>query len=77
MYNNVAKISDLFEYFDRALENPDNRNSDGTFNWNFVDADVHMDASEAGTVVPREWADAFESMIEVVLLEEQEKSNEN
>lgn len=29
--------------FDRAVNNPENRQQDGSINWNFVDADVYMD----------------------------------
>ena len=30
--------------FDKAIVNEENFNADGSINWNFVDADVYMDA---------------------------------
>ena len=33
------------EAFDKAINNADNFNADGTVNWNFIDADVYMDAN--------------------------------
>ena len=32
------------EAFDKAINNDENFNADGSVNWNFVDADVYMDA---------------------------------
>ena len=33
------------EAFDKAINNAENFNADGTVNWNFIDADVYMDAN--------------------------------
>jgi hypothetical protein len=30
----------------KAVQNPENVNDDGTVNWNFVDADIHLDNAE-------------------------------
>lgn len=30
----------------KAVKNPENINEDGSINWNFVDADIHLDNSE-------------------------------
>jgi hypothetical protein len=35
--------ADVVEAFDRAVENPENINTDGSINWNFVDADMNLD----------------------------------
>jgi len=66
MSNNVAKISDLIVSFNDAVANPENRNSDNTINWNFVDADIHMDASEAGMSVPNEWYETFNDLADEI-----------
>ena len=31
------------EAFEAAVNNTENRNEDGSVNWNFVDADLHLD----------------------------------
>tara|TARA_B100000886_G_scaffold274449_1_gene198388 strand:- start:1390 stop:1599 length:210 start_codon:yes stop_codon:yes gene_type:complete len=36
------------EAFDKAIDNAENFNADGSVNWNFVDADVYMDANTYG-----------------------------
>lgn len=38
------------EAFEAAVNNTENRNEDGSVNWNFVDADLHLDgvATEVG-----------------------------
>ena len=35
--------ADVVESFDRAVENPTNLYTDGTVNWDFVDADMNLD----------------------------------
>ena len=35
--------NDVIESFNRAVENPENINTDGSINWNFVDADLYLD----------------------------------
>ena len=35
--------NDVIESFNRAVENPENINTDGSINWNFVDADMNLD----------------------------------
>lgn len=34
------------EVFDKAINNPENRNADGSVNWNFVESDFWIDSSE-------------------------------
>ena len=36
------------EAFDKAITNKENFNADGSVNWNFIDADVYMDANTYG-----------------------------
>ena len=36
------------EALDKAINNAKNFNEDGTVNWNFIDADVYMDAQHYG-----------------------------
>ena len=62
MSNNVATISELTASFNTAVLNPENLNEDGSINWNFVDADIHMDAGEADKVVPEEWYNTFNDL---------------
>jgi hypothetical protein len=35
--------NDVIEAFDAAVTNPENINSSGDINWNFVDADLQID----------------------------------
>jgi hypothetical protein len=35
--------NDVIESFNAAVTNPENINTSGGINWNFVDADIHMD----------------------------------
>lgn len=41
--NGATIKADVVESFDRAIKNPENINTDGTINWNFVDADMNLD----------------------------------
>ena len=36
----------VVELIEKAVNNPENINEDGSVNWNFVDADIHLDNSE-------------------------------
>lgn len=36
----------VVELIEKAVKNPENINEDGSINWNFVDADIHLDNSE-------------------------------
>ena len=36
----------VVELIEKAVNNPENINEDGSINWNFVDADIHLDNSE-------------------------------
>lgn len=40
MYMTISK--DMAQAFNRAVTNPDNIQSNGAVNWNYVDADVYM-----------------------------------
>ena len=40
MYNSISK--DMAQAFNRAVTNPDNIQSNGSVNWNYVDADGYM-----------------------------------
>jgi hypothetical protein len=40
---NQVTLKDLIE---KAVKNPENIKEDGTVNWNFVDADLHLDNAE-------------------------------
>lgn len=35
--------AEFTEAFEAAVNNKENRNEDGSVNWNFVDADLHLD----------------------------------
>ena len=37
--------NDVIDSFNKAIDNPENQNADGSINWNFVEADLHMDLS--------------------------------
>lgn len=41
--NGATIKADVVESFDRAIKNPENINTDGTINWNFVDVDMNSD----------------------------------
>ena len=42
------KTMTMQEAFDKAIVNTENHNTDGSINWNFIDADVYMDANTYG-----------------------------
>tara|TARA_B100001057_G_scaffold477457_1_gene546669 strand:- start:652 stop:864 length:213 start_codon:yes stop_codon:yes gene_type:complete len=42
------KTMTMQEAFDKAIVNSENHNTDGSINWNFIDADVYMDANTYG-----------------------------
>lgn len=58
MSTKTATIKDLTASFYAAVGNPEN-SPNGVLNWNFVDADVCLDASEAGLTIPDEWFDSY------------------
>jgi hypothetical protein len=41
--NGATIKADVVESFDRAIKNPVNFYTDGSINWNFVDADMNLD----------------------------------
>ena len=41
----TAIKADVVESFNAAVANSDNWNANGSMNWNFVDADMHLDLS--------------------------------
>ena len=43
--NGSAIKQDVIDSFNTAIANSDNWNEDGSMNWNFVDADMHIDLS--------------------------------
>lgn len=62
MSSNVAKVSELIVSFNNAVRNPENLDERGNINWNFVDADIHMDAGESDKSVPEEWYSIFNDL---------------
>ena len=63
----MSKIADHFivefdKAFRAAVEKSENKNEDGSINWNFVDADVTMDLVEIfGNDLPEDmYAEEFE-----------------
>lgn len=42
-YNSMETLNKLIK---KAIDNPENRNVDGSINWNFVSADIHLDNQE-------------------------------
>ena len=44
-YNSMNTLNNLIK---KAIENPENQNVDGSINWNFVSADIHIDNQEQG-----------------------------
>jgi hypothetical protein len=65
MSGNMARIEDLVESFNIAVRREENLLGDGSVNWNFVDADIHMDAGEAGLSIPEEWFEMYEHLANV------------
>ena len=49
------------EAFDKAINNAENFNADGTVNWNFIDADVYMDANTYG-MTQDEYMEQFDKL---------------
>lgn len=68
MSSNVAKISELIVSFNNAVLNPENLDDNGRIDWNYVDADIHMDAGEVDKVVPDEWYNVFNDLADEVEL---------
>ena len=70
MSSNVVKYQELIVSFNNAVVNPENLDERGEVNWDFVDADMYLDASDAGLTLPEdhhiifnELADEFESTL--------------
>jgi phosphopentomutase len=53
------KTMTMQDAFDKAIVNKENLNADGSINWNFVDADVYMDANGDNI---ENYQDKFETM---------------
>lgn len=41
--NGSAIKNDVIDSFNKAIDNPENINADGSINWNFVDADMNLE----------------------------------
>jgi len=67
MNNPIAKIEDLIVSFNKAVRNPENFDDSGRINWDFVDADIHLDAGEVDKSVPEEWYELFDKLAEAHL----------
>ena len=74
MSSNVAKISELIVSFNNAVRNPENLDDNGRIDWNFVDADIHMDAGEVDKVVPEEWYNVFNELADEFELNQLQES---
>ena len=74
MSSNVAKISELIVSFNNAVRNPENLDDRGRVDWNFVDADIHMDAGEVDKVVPEEWYNVFNELADEFELNQLQES---
>ena len=74
MSSNVAKISELIVSFNNAVLNPENLDDNGRIDWNYVDADIHMDAGEVDKVVPDEWYNVFNDLADEVELNQLQES---
>ena len=65
MSSNVARMEDLVESFNIAVRREENLLGDGSVNWNFVDADIHMDAVESNLMIPEDWYVMYEHLANV------------
>ena len=74
MSSNVAKISELIVSFNNAVNSLENLDERGRINWNYVDADIHLDASDAGKVVPEEWYEVFDDLADEIGLKQLQES---
>ena len=73
MSNNLVKYQELVISFNNAVKNPENLDERGDINWNFVDADIHMDANDAGLTLPEDYHIIFNELadeFELTLLQE-------
>lgn len=50
------------EAFDKAINNADNFNADGSVNWNFIDADVYMDANGDHSMTQEQYLAEFDKL---------------
>jgi len=41
--NGSAIKNDVIDCFNKAIDNPENIQADGSINWNFVDSDMYME----------------------------------
>lgn len=56
----MGMIKDLaVESFCTAIEKPENRNSDGSLNWDYVSADIFLDFKEAGISIDQQMIDGM------------------
>jgi hypothetical protein len=62
MSNNVAKMSELIVSFYKAVNSPENLDESGNIIWNWVDADIHIDAGLAHKEIPEEWFSLFDDL---------------
>ena len=62
MSSNIVRYQELVVSFNNAVNNPENLDERGEINWNFVDADIHMDAGEAGLTLPEDYHIIFNEL---------------
>lgn len=63
MSSYIVSESDIIHSFNMAVVSPENIRPDGSIDWGFVDADIHMDASQANMVLPVEYPSIFDSLV--------------
>jgi len=74
MSSNIAKTAELIVSFHNAVNSLENLDDRGRINWNYVDADIHLDASDAGKVVPEEWYEIFNDLADEIELNQLQES---
>ena len=55
--------TNVVESFNTAVQLDENFDEVGNINWNFVEADIHIDASEFGFDIPEDFDVLFETLI--------------
>lgn len=59
----TATYADIISSFEKAIAKEENVSDKGFINWDFVDADVHLDMSDANIDMPKDYYGIFDYLV--------------
>jgi len=61
----TATYTDIVSSFEKAIIKEENVSDDGFINWDFVDADICLDMSDANIDMPEDYYGIFDYLVKI------------